>query len=314
MTTRSIGTLQVSVGGLGCNNFGMRIGSDAARAVVDAALDEGITFFDTADVYGSAYGESEQMLGDALAGRREGVVLATKFGSPSHGTTGGAGAAFIRTAVDASLRRLATDRIDLYQLHRFDPSTPVEETVACLHELVTAGKVLEIGLSNCDPTQVASIQAAADALGLSVVSLQNRYNLLEQDDRDVGLAQCAAGGLAYLPYFPLASGMLTGKYRFGDEPPAGTRIAALGNDRVGGVVNERNQHIVDALAGFTAQRGHTVADAAIAWLLADDRIASVIAGATSPEQVRANATGARWVLSAADVAAIDALVAAEPVS
>jgi aryl-alcohol dehydrogenase-like predicted oxidoreductase len=312
MSTRAIGSLQASVAGLGCNNFGMKIGSDEARQVVDAALDCGVNFFDTADVYGSSYGQSEQMLGEALGARINDVIIGTKFGSPSHGAIGGASPAYIRQAIEGSLQRLGTDHIDLYQLHRFDPETPVEDTVGCLHDLVGEGKVLEVGLSNCDAAQLHAMLDAAARIGLDVVSLQNHYNLLRQDDASQGLAACSGTEVKYLPYFPLASGMLTGKYVFGQPAPAGSRVAVLGNERLGGVVNERNQAIVTALEGWAASRGHTVADAAIAWLLADQRIPSVIAGATSAAQVQANSAGATWVMTADDVAEVNRIVAQHP--
>jgi aryl-alcohol dehydrogenase-like predicted oxidoreductase len=309
---RRIGSLRVSAAGLGCNNFGTRMDSQRAREVVAAALDCGVNFFDTADVYGSTYGESESILADALGGAIGDVVVTTKFGSPSHGRAGGAGAAYIVDAVEGSLRRLGTERIDLYQLHRFDPSTPVEETVGCLKELVDRGMVGEVGLSNCGAAQIEAFATAGKAVGLSFASLQNRYNLLEQADLHDGLSACSPETMTYLPYFPLASGMLTGKYQFGHEPPSGSRIAKLGNEVVGGVVNERNDAIVTELQAWAGARGHSVGDAAIAWLLHDQRIASVIAGATTVEQVRANSAGAAWELTPDDKAAIDQIVAANP--
>jgi aryl-alcohol dehydrogenase-like predicted oxidoreductase len=312
LATRSIGSLQASVAGLGCNNFGMRIDADAARHVVDAALECGVNFFDTADVYGGSYGESEQMLGDALGSRINDVIVGTKFGSPGHGAAGGASPDYIRQAIDGSLRRLGTDHIDLYQLHRFDPATPVDETLGCLHELVGQGVVREVGLSNCDAEQLRTMLHSAARIGLRVASLQNHYNLLRQDDSAQGLAACRDTDVAYLPYFPLASGMLTGKYEFGQPAPEGSRVAVLGNDRLGGVVNARSQAIVTDLSTWATTRGRSVGDAAIAWLLADERIPSVIAGATSPAQVRANCAGASWTFTDDELASVNRIVDAHP--
>ncbi|MCU1361262.1 MAG: aldo/keto reductase [Ilumatobacteraceae bacterium] len=312
MQTRPIGSLMASVAGLGCNNFGMKIDAGAALLVVDAALDCGVNFFDTADVYGSAYGQSEQILGDALGSRIGRAIVATKFGAASKGAAGGASPAYIRQALDGSLSRLGTDHVDLYQLHMFDPATPVDETIGCLHELVGEGKVREVGVSNCNASQLGAMLDAAHRVGLSLVSLQNHYNLLHQDDASQGLGACTGTGVGYLPYFPLASGMLTGKYVFGEPPPEGSRVAVLGNDNLGGVVNARSQAIVTDLQAWAADHGHSVADAAIGWLLADQRIPSVIAGATTPAQVQSNSASASWVLTDEDVAAVNAIVAAHP--
>jgi aryl-alcohol dehydrogenase-like predicted oxidoreductase len=294
MEVRRIGSLRVSAVGLGCNNFGWRLDERATRRVVDAALDAGITFLDTADIYGDT--DSESFLGRILAGRRDRVVLATKFGKPGDpNIAGGASAAYIRRATEGSLRRLATDRIDLYQLHEPRPETPVAETLETLDELVREGKVREIGCSNFTATQLREARDAAP--GARFASVQNELNLLDRADVDDGLAEAERQGLAYLPYYPLASGRLTGKYLRGEAPAAGTRLREWYDE------DERQEELadgvfdrIDALERFAADRGRTLLELAFSWLLAHDAVASVIAGATSPEQIAANVAAASWRL------------------
>jgi aryl-alcohol dehydrogenase-like predicted oxidoreductase len=304
MDTRRIGSLEVSVVGLGTNNFGRSMTADQVPPVVDAALESGITFFDTADIYG----DSEERLGQALGRRRDRVVLATKFGSSIDGAPAGASPDYVRAAADRSLRRLGTDHIDLYQLHTPDPLTPIADTLGALDELIAAGKVREIGCSNFDAGQLRDAAAAADASGgHRFVSVQNHYNLLHRSDEEEVLPECRREGLAYLPYFPLASGLLSGKYAAGEAPPPGTRLDRWGGDRAKGVMTDRNFGVIDALDGWAADHGHSVLELAVAWLLADPIIPSVIAGATSPEQVRANATAGNWRLDPVQRSEIDSL-------
>jgi aryl-alcohol dehydrogenase-like predicted oxidoreductase len=294
MEVRRIGSLRVSAVGLGCSNFGWRLDERATRRVVDAALDAGITFLDTADIYGDT--DSESFLGRILAGRRDRVVLATKFGKPGDpNIAGGASAAYIRRATEGSLRRLATDRIDLYQLHEPRPETPVAETLETLDELVREGKVREIGCSNFTATQLREARDAAP--GARFASVQNELNLLDRADVDDGLAEAERQGLAYLPYYPLASGRLTGKYLRGEAPAAGTRLREWYDE------DERQEELadgvfdrIDALERFAADRGRTLLELAFSWLLVHDAVASVIAGATSPEQIAANVAAASWRL------------------
>ena len=311
METRRIGSLEVSLVGLGCNNFGRRLDADATKAVVEAALDAGITFFDTADVYGAT--QSEELLGRALGKRRRDVIVATKFGNAIDEQRRGARPAYVRSAVEDSLRRLGTDRIDLYQLHRPDPETPIGDTLEALDALVRAGKVREIGISNATAAQLAEADAAVRAGAARFLSLQNQYSLLERTPEQGVLAEARRRGLAFLPYFPLASGLLTGKYRRGEPPPAGTRLAQpAGGRNPTRFLNDRNLETVERLSSFAASRGHTVLDLAVSWLAAQAPVASVIAGATSPAQVRANVAAAGWRLTADDLAAVDALAPAAP--
>ena len=303
METRRIGSLEVTVIGLGCNNFGWRLDSDHTLTVVDAALDAGINFLDTADIYGG--GESEEFLGRALAGRRDRVVLATKFGMKMDDRRKGARPDYVRRACEDSLRRLRTDRIDLYQLHQPDPETPIADTLAALDELVRSGKVREIGCSNFSVQQLREAKAAAGN-GARFVSVQNEYSLLHREPEREVLAECEREGLAFLPYFPLAGGMLTGKYHKGEPVPEGTRLSK-GNTRF---LNDRNLGIVDELANYAAFRGHSLLELAFSWLLSHPAVASVIAGATNPEQVGANVHAAGWHLSPADLAEVDKLVPA----
>jgi aryl-alcohol dehydrogenase-like predicted oxidoreductase len=303
MENRKIGSLDVSIVGLGCNNFGWRLDYDRTVAVVDAALDAGINFLDTADIYGGT--ESEEFLGRALEGRRDRVVLATKFGMKVDEQRQGARPDYVRRACEDSLRRLRTDHIDLYQLHQPDPSTPIAETLAALDELVRSGKAREIGCSNFSAEQLREAKAAAGQ-GAKFVSVQNEYSLLHRDPEREVLAECEREGVAFLPFFPLAGGMLTGKYRRGQPLPENTRLSK-GSPRF---LNDQNLAIVEELAQLAAFRGHSLLELAFAWLLSHPPVASVIAGATSPEQVRANVEAAGWRLTPADLAEIDKLAPA----
>ncbi|HTG31300.1 MAG TPA: aldo/keto reductase [Thermoanaerobaculia bacterium] len=304
MENRKIGSLDVSIIGLGCNNFGWRLDYDRTVAVVDAALDAGINFLDTADIYGGT--ESEEFLGRALEGRRDRVVLATKFGMKVDEQRQGAKPDYARRACEDSLRRLRTDHIDLYQLHQPDPSTPIADTLGALDELVRSGKVREIGCSNFSVEQLREAKAAAGQ-GAKFVSVQNEYSLLHREPEQGVLAECEREGLAFLPFFPLAGGMLTGKYRSGQPLPENTRLSK-GSPRF---LNDKNLAIVEELANFAAFRGHSLLELAFSWLLSHPPVASVIAGATSPEQVRANVAAAGWRLDHAELAEIDKLAAAD---
>jgi aryl-alcohol dehydrogenase-like predicted oxidoreductase len=302
METRTIGSLEVSVVGLGCNNFGMRIGRAETKAVVDAALDAGINFFDTADIYGGA--KSETYLGEALGSRRDEIVLATKFGAPYEGHEGGASATYIRTAVEDSLTRLGTDRIDLYQLHLPDPKTPIGETIGALVELVAEGKVREFGCSNFTVDMLNEAAAATPDGSPGFVSVQNHYNVLYRESEDEVLPFCDRTGTAFLPFFPLASGLLSGKYRAGEEIPEGTRMAAWG-ERAKNELTPERLATVAALDALARSEGHTVLELAFGWLLSHGAVASVIAGATKPEQITANVAAGKWQPSAAVLAEVD---------
>ena len=302
METRRLGSFEVSVVGLGCNNFGMRCDEDQSREVVHAALDAGINFFDTSDSYGGT--KSEQFLGKALAGRRDEVIIATKFASPVDDDPAhrGASARWITEEVENSLRRLDTDRIDLYQQHYPDPEVAIDETLEALDGLVRAGKVVEIGNSNFDAGQLRhSDEVAREHNWARFVSAQNELNLLRRHAADDLLPACGELGLGFLPYFPLGSGMLTGKYRRGEEPPKGTRLGSWPASYTERLLSERSFDLVEALTRWAEDRGRTVLDLAFAWLLAHDPVSSVIAGATRPEQVKANVEAASWKLSAEDL-------------
>ncbi len=304
MRTRKIGSLDVPVVGLGCNNFGGRLDATETAAVLDAAIDAGVTFLDTADIYGAT--RSEEYMGQALVGRRDRVLLATKFGGRIDEERKGARPDYVRRAVEASLQRLRTDRIDLYQLHTPDPETPIADTLGALNDLVVAGKVREIGCSNFSVAQIREGEVAAP--GARFVSVQNNYSLLQRDPETDGvLAECDARSLAFLPYFPLASGLLTGKYRRGSARPEGTRLAdAATYARFGSETRERQ---VEALIAFAEDRGRTLLELAFGWLLSRPAVASVIAGATRPAQVRLNAASIGWELSPTELAEIDSLLA-----
>ena len=309
MTYRHLGTsgLMVSTVGLGCNNFGMRIDADATQRVVSAALDAGITMFDTSD----SYGDSEIFLARALGSRRDDVVIATKFGSDLRGANGpdwGARGSrrYIRKAVERSLTRLGTDHIDLYQLHRPDPGTPIEETLSALTELVDEGKVRYIGNSNFSGWQIADADWISRSGHLArFISAQNHYNLIERQAEEEIMPACLRFGLGQLPYFPLASGLLTGKYRRGEPAPSDGRIAAWGMDAM---LSDENFDKVDALSGYASERGLTLLQVAMGGLASRPGVASVIAGATTPEQIEANVAAGTWVPQGDDLEALQALL------
>jgi aryl-alcohol dehydrogenase-like predicted oxidoreductase len=303
MRTRRIGTLDVSVIGLGCNNFGGRIDFDKSADVVSAALDNGITFFDTADIYGGT--KSEEFLGRALGRRRDEVVVATKFGMKVDEDRYGAKPDYVHRALEDSLRRLATDHVDLYILHTPDPATPIADTLGALDDCVKAGKVREIGCSNFSAAQLREAEAAAPAGGARFVSVQNEYSLLQREPEREVLPECRKAGLAFVPYFPLASGLLTGKYKRGEPPPPGGRLSGMPAEHFA-ALNDRLA-IAERLAAFAETEKHTLLALAFSWLLGHDAVASVIAGATSRAQVEANATAGDWVLDDAQMAEVDAL-------
>ena len=290
---RVLGPLQVSVVGLGCNNFGRRVDVDGTRAVVDAALEAGVTFFDTAESYGD--GRSEEFLGQALRERRDQVVLATKFGgAPAEGR---GSRVEIRRALEGSLQRLQTDYVDLYQHHREDLATPLAETIEALDELVREGKIRAYGTSNYSP---AKLEEAAELAREAYVSEQSEYSWLERDAEEELLPTCRRLGLGFIPYAPLASGLLTGKDRRGEPAPEGARLHGRGIDDV-----EHDR--IEALEAFARERGVTLLEVAIGGLAAQEPVASVIAGATKPEQVRANAAAGAWEPTASDLEALLAL-------
>jgi aryl-alcohol dehydrogenase-like predicted oxidoreductase len=306
LPTRRLGDsgLEASLVGLGCNNFGGRLDADATAAVLEAALEAGITFFDTADIYGGA-GASERLMGAALEGRREEFLIATKFGWEMSGAEDAPAAArgsreYIRWAVEGSLRRLRVDRIDLYQYHRPDGVTPIAETLAALDELVGEGVVGAIGCSNVTVAELEEAERVAGERGLTrFVTVQNEYSLLERGIEADVVPACERLGLSVLPFFPLAKGLLSGKYRRGEAGPEGTRLA-------GGEAGSAEQFdLVEGLEAFAAERGIGLVDVAIAGLAAQPAVGSVIAGATRPEQVRANVAALRWQPSAADLAELD---------
>jgi aryl-alcohol dehydrogenase-like predicted oxidoreductase len=302
METRTIGSLTVSVVGLGCNNFGMRMDEKEADTVVGAALDAGITLFDTADLYGGA--KSEAYLGAALRSRRDQVAVATKFGGPYEDHEGGAKPAYLRRALEDSLRRLGTDHIDLYQLHMPDPTTPIADTLGELGALVAEGKVRELGCSNFTGAMLEEAAGAVADGAPRFVSVQNQYNLLHREPEDDVLAFCERTQTAFLPFFPLASGLLSGKYRAGEAAPQGTRLAAWG-ERGARELSEERLAKVAALDALANDQGHTVLDLAFAWLLSHPAVASVIAGASTTAQLTANVAAGRWTPSAEVLAEVD---------
>jgi aryl-alcohol dehydrogenase-like predicted oxidoreductase len=297
MRTRTLGPLEVSVVGLGCNNFGGRIDEAATFAVIDAAVGSGITFFDTADVYGGQ-GGSEELIGRALEGRRERVVLATKWGKPmGDGAERRGSRDYILRAVEASLRRLRTDVIDLYQHHEEDPETPLEETVATVEQLVADGTVRAWGTSNYRPETIERVRGLASE---AYVSEQSQYSLLRRDAEAALIPTCARLGLGFIPYFPLASGLLTGKVTREAPPAPGTRLHAR-------EISEADLERVEALRAWAEEHGRSLLEVAIGGLLAVEPVVSVIAGATKPEQVRANAAAGEWEPTAADLTELRAL-------
>jgi aryl-alcohol dehydrogenase-like predicted oxidoreductase len=296
METRRIGSLEVSLVGLGCNNFGWRIDEAASRRVVDAALEAGINFFDTADIYDQ--GNSEEFLGRALKGRRDRAVVATKFGKKMNGVGQGAKPAYVRSEVEESLKRLGMERIDLYQIHEPDTSTPVADTLGALNDLVKAGKVREIGCSNFSVEQLQEAEKAAGT-GARFISVQNEYSLIQREPEKGLLAECERQGLAFLPFFPLANGLLTGKYAAGKAMPKGSRGDAGWGPKI---FTPENLAKAERWKQFAEGRGHSLLELAVSWLASRPGVASVIAGATSLEQVRANAYAAGWKLTAAELA------------
>jgi aryl-alcohol dehydrogenase-like predicted oxidoreductase len=307
LETRRIGSLEVSVVGLGCNNFGWRIDAAASAAAVNASLDAGINFFDTADIYGA--GASEDFLGRALGERRDEVLIATKFGMKMDEQRRGASPDYVRRAAEDSLHRLGTDRIDLYQLHQPDPEVPIAETLGALDDLVRAGKVREIGCSNFSAVQLRAAEAAMREGGARFVSVQNQYSLVHREPEADVIPECVRAGIAFLPYFPLANGLLTGKYRRGQPLPDGSRA----RDGFGPkVFTDENLAVVESLSEFATAHGRTMLELAVSWLAAQPAVASVIAGAKSSEQVKANASAAGWRLTAQDLAEIEAILARAP--
>jgi aryl-alcohol dehydrogenase-like predicted oxidoreductase len=313
MSYRRLGTsgLVVSVVGIGCNNFGRKLDADGTREVVDAAFDAGITLFDTADIYGSRRGASEECLGAALKGRRDEIVLATKFGMSMDGLNGNDFGArgsrrYIVRAVESSLRRLETDHIDLYQMHESDPATPIDETLAALDDLVRSGKVRYLGNSNFAGWQIADADWTARAGGLTpFISAQNQYSLLHREVETEVVPACEQFGIGLLPFFPLDSGLLSGKYRRDEKPAAGTRLSL---ERYQRWLDGADWDTIEALTAFGAERGHSLLDVAIAGLAARPAVSSVIAGATTAEQVHANAAAGAWQLTADDIVKLDEIL------
>ena len=309
MQYRNLGDsgLEVSIVGLGCNNFGARLDAGQTAAVVHAALDAGITLIDTADIYGER-GRSEEYVGRALQDRRREVILATKFAkSMGEGPLKSGGSrAWIMRAVEDSLQRLGTDYIDLYQQHSFDPGTPLEETMRALDDLVTAGKVRYLGSSNFAAWQVVDAHWVAKSSGRSAfASVQNEYSLLDRAIEAELVPACDALGLGVIPYYPLANGLLTGKYRRGEPRPEGARLSSASGDRW---LTDEYFDILESLEALANEAGRSLLDLAVSWLATQPRVSSVIAGATKPDQVRANAAAADWVLSADELKRVDEIV------
>ena len=301
MEYRKLGSLDVSLVGIGCNNFGWRTDAAGSAAVVDAALGAGINFFDTADIYGA--GQSEEFLGKALKGRRDRAVIATKFGMKLGDSRGGADSKYINESLEGSLRRLQTDIIDLYQIHCPDPNTPIEETLGALNNAVKAGKVREIGCSNFSAEQIRASLAARGPKHFA--SVQNDYSIFKRDAEADVLPECSRSGITFLPYFPLANGLLTGKYRKGKQLPESSR----GKDGFGPkVFTPENLERVEALIKFAESRGHSILDLAFSWLAARPEIVSVIAGAKTPEQVRENSRAVSWKLTPDDLAQVNRIL------
>ena len=310
MKQRSVGRsgLRVSQVGLGCNNLGQRIDFAASQAVVHKALDAGITLFDTADTYRVPTAGSEEYLGQILGARRKDIVLATKFGNPmdKEGAKRGASRRYIMSAVEDSLRRLGTDWIDLLQVHRPDPLTPIEETLRALDDLIRQGKVRYIGCSNFAAWQVVEALWTSRQCGLApFVSCQDEYSLLMRRPEQAQIPMMQAYGVGLLPYYPLASGLLTGKYRRNAPLPADARLVVHVGRYKSRFINDTNWPIVEALEDFATQRGRSLLELAFGWLAAQPVVSSIIAGATKPEQVAANVKAVDWELSAEDLHAIN---------
>jgi aryl-alcohol dehydrogenase-like predicted oxidoreductase len=287
MDKRTIGSLEVTVVGLGCNNFGSRLDQKATTKVVAAALDSGINFFDTADIYGAT--KSEVMLGKALGKRRRDVVIATKFGMPIDDTHFGAKPTYVRAACEDSLRRLGTDHIDLYQLHYPDKTVPIGDTLGALQGLVAEGKVREIGCSNLTAVQLKEAKIAAGTRS-AFVSIQNQYSLLAREPENDGVLEaCKELNVGFLPFYPLANGLLTGKFRPGEPPPEGTRLASMPSDRSAHWLSDVLQQRVSALLAYAEQIQVPLLTLAYSWLLSHPEVSSVIAGASTPEQIQSNA-------------------------
>lgn len=308
MEYRNLGSsgLRVSLVGLGCNNFGMRLNLDETRTVVDRAIEKGITFFDTADMYG-ARGGSEEQLGEILGHRRKEIVLASKFGMAmsDDGTKIGASRRYIMTAVEDSLRRLKTDWLDLYQLHQPDPATPLDETLRALDDLITQGKVRYIGCSNLPAWQVVESQWVSKSQGLNrFVSCQDEYNILNRKIEDELLPSMEQYGCGLLPYFPLASGLLTGKYKK-DDMPKGARLTDMPTFANRVYLTEENFGIVEKLNAFATKAGHSLLELAFSWTAKRTTTASIIAGATKPEQIDANVDAVMWDMSSEEIRKID---------
>jgi aryl-alcohol dehydrogenase-like predicted oxidoreductase len=302
--------LKVSAVGLGCNNFGRRCDANQTRAVVHKALDLGITFFDIADTYGGS-GRAEEYIGKALGRRRADIVLATKFGMKmgEGPLAGGASPRYIRSAVEASLKRLGTDTIDLYQLHTPDPETRIEETLETLDALVREGKVRHIGCSNLDGAQIEAALSASRGRGLAAfVTAQNRYSVLERGIEADVVPVCERNGIGILPYYPLAQGLLTGKFRRGHPPPENTRLGEA-KPQSAGVLTNANFDVVEKLESFARERGRTLLELAVSWLVSRRYVSSVIAGARTPEQLEETANAAAWKLAPEELDKIDRLTA-----
>ena len=295
----------MSVIGLGCNNFGRRLDAEATAKVVHAAVDAGINFFDTADSYGNT--KSEEFLGSALGKKRGDVIVATKFGSQIDEQRKGARPEYVRKAAEDSLARLRTDYIDLYQLHKPDATVPIAETLGALNELVKEGKVREIGCSNFSITQLYEAEHAVPPRAARFVSVQNEYSLFHREPEREVLGECAAVGIAFLPYFPLANGLLTGKYRLGKPAPEGSRIATGWHEEL---LTDANLHKVEQLIAYAQGHGHSILELAFSWLLSRPMVASVIAGATTPEQVLANAAAGDWDIPESELDDISRIVPA----
>jgi aryl-alcohol dehydrogenase-like predicted oxidoreductase len=302
--TRKIGSLDVSIVGIGCNNFGRRLDAAGTAAVVHAALDNGVNFFDTADMY--SLGQSEDYIGKALTTRRGEAIIATKFGMKMADDKQGASPAYVKQAFDDSLTRLNMDYVDLYQLHTPDPTVPIADTLGALDDLVKAGKVREIGCSNFSAEQLQEAETAVKSGGARFVSVQNQYSPLQREPEASVLPACERLDIGFLPYSPLANGLLTGKFRQGQPVPEGTRIGAGGPPAR--FLSDENLATVEKLIAYAESRGHTILQLTFGWLLAHQPVSSVIAGAMSPEQVKANADAATWTLTPTELDEINAIV------
>ena len=318
MRKRRIGSLEVTVAGMGCSGFGDSLDAERTRRVMHAALGQGINFFDTADYYGNPRTSSESLIGEvieSLGSRRDELVIATKFGRVLDDRKGSANAkaAYVKSATEASLRRLRTDWIDLMQIHIPDPGTPIDETLGALSDLIAEGKIREIGASQFSVVQLREAAGAANSKSTpGFVSTQAEYSVLNREAETDVLAECARNGMVFLPFFPLYGGLLTGKYRAGGPLPAGSRMAGKTDKLRTALFSGRNMAIVAALTDYAELRGHTLLELGYAWLLSHPVIPSVIAGATTPEQVAANVAATNWKLTAAERADIDRIAPLTP--